>query len=112
MSKSVFLVITSALAIAGEIAKAGALVEVTEREAVNFLHRGKARLATADDGVDVDALRTDGPTVAEYVAAGYPAANYPPEGYEARSTDDEILAAIAAEEAAAKPAKPAKEKTA
>ena len=31
------------------------------------------------------ALRTDGPTLAEYVAAGYSAANYPPSGYAAKA---------------------------
>lgn len=30
-------------------------------------------------------LRLDGPTLAEYVAAGYDAANYPPAGYAAKS---------------------------
>lgn len=29
-------------------------------------------------------LRTDGPTLAEYVAAGYPANTYPPKGYASR----------------------------
>ena len=37
--------------------------------------------------------RSDGPTVAEYVAAGYKAANYPPAGYASRSTAEEIAAA-------------------
>lgn len=40
-------------------------------------------------------LKQDGPTVAEFVAAGYRASNYPPEGYESRSTDDEIASAVA-----------------
>lgn len=40
-------------------------------------------------------LREDGPTIAEYVAAGYLAANYPPEGFASRSSADEIAAAIA-----------------
>jgi len=42
------------------------------------------------------ALRNDGPTVAEFVAAGYSAANHPPEGFASRSSADEIAAAIAA----------------
>jgi hypothetical protein len=50
-------------------------------------------------------LRTDGPTVAEYVAAGYLAANYPPQGYASRSSEDEIAAAIAAQKAESEPAK-------
>ena len=45
------------------------------------------------------ALREDGPTVAEFVAAGYPAANYPPEGYVSRSTAQEIADAIAEQDA-------------
>lgn len=50
MRQSIFLVLTSAIALAGTICKAGSLVEVTELEAKNLLHRGKARLATAEDG--------------------------------------------------------------
>jgi hypothetical protein len=42
------------------------------------------------------AVRNDGPTVAEYVAAGYSASNYPPEGFASRSSADEFAAAIAA----------------
>lgn len=48
------------------------------------------------------ALRDDGPTVAEFVAAGYPASAYPPGGYASRSTAKEIAAAVKAEAAAAK----------
>lgn len=39
----------------------------------------------------------DGPTVAEYVAAGHRAENYPPTGYESKSTLEEIAAAVAAQ---------------
>lgn len=42
-------------------------------------------------------LREDGPTVGEWVAAGYLAANYPPNGYAARSSDEEIAEAVAAQ---------------
>ncbi|MEM5429390.1 hypothetical protein [Cupriavidus oxalaticus] len=52
--------------------------------------------ATTDQG-EAPELRTDGPTVAEYVTAGYRAENYPPQGYASRSTDEEIKAAIAAQ---------------
>lgn len=48
--KSVFLVLTSAIAIDGQICRKGSLVEVSDLEARSFLHRGKARLATAEDG--------------------------------------------------------------
>ncbi|MCP8894292.1 hypothetical protein KYK29_05070 [Shinella daejeonensis] len=44
----------------------------------------------------------DGPTVAEYVAAGYLAKNYPPQGYASRSTPEENAQAVAAQEAEAK----------
>jgi len=35
----------------------------------------------AEESPQAHALRTDGPTLAEYVAAGYLAENYPPQGY-------------------------------
>jgi hypothetical protein len=54
MRQTIFLVLTSAIAIDGGICRAGSLVEVSELEAKNFLHRGKARLATAEDGAPVD----------------------------------------------------------
>lgn len=47
-----------------------------------------------------EALRDDGPTVEQYVAAGYQAVNYPPDGYASRSTAEEIEAAIAAQSSA------------
>lgn len=43
------------------------------------------------------ALKTDGPTIAEFVAAGYKVSAYPPFGYASKSTPEEIAAAIAAE---------------
>ncbi|MHA0333668.1 hypothetical protein [Sphingomonas aquatilis] len=54
----------------------------------------------ADDDEDSGELKTDGPTVGEYVAAGYPAKNYPPHGYASRSTPDEIAEAINQQESA------------
>lgn len=54
MRNTIFLVLTSALVIDGGICRAGSLVEVSEQEAKNFLSRGKARLATADDGAPVE----------------------------------------------------------
>ncbi len=50
--KSYVLKLTCAIAIDGQINKAGSLVEVSEAEAKNFLHRGKAVLATEEDGVE------------------------------------------------------------
>lgn len=46
----------------------------------------------------VTELRDDGPTVAEYVSKGYLAVNYPPQGYASRSTQEEIDAAVKAQE--------------
>lgn len=60
---------------------------------------GRKAKKQAADGAD--ALRTDGPTVAEYVAAGYQAVNYPPQGYASRSTPEEIAAAVKAQAEAA-----------
>lgn len=45
---------------------------------------------------DEQGRRLDGPTVADYVAAGYNPANYPPSGYASRSSEEEVAAAIAA----------------
>lgn len=42
-------------------------------------------------------LRTDGPTILEFIEAGYQAINYPPEGYASRSSQEEIDAAIQAQ---------------
>lgn len=53
MSKTIFLVLTSAIAIDGGICRKDSLVEVSELEAKNLLSRGKARLATASDGAPV-----------------------------------------------------------
>jgi hypothetical protein len=46
--------------------------------------------------LNAEGLRTNGPTIAEFVAAGYPAAEYPPHGYAPRSTAEEIASAVAA----------------
>lgn len=37
-----------------------------------------------------DKLKTDGPTIEEWVANGYKAKDYPPEGYASRSDDSKI----------------------
>ncbi len=49
--QNVYLVVTSAFVLAGDIVKNGELVEVTESEAREFLRRGMARVATESDGV-------------------------------------------------------------
>ena len=41
-----------------------------------------------------ETLKQDGPTVAQYVAAGYDPKTYPPAGYSCRSTPEEIKKSI------------------
>lgn len=54
MKKSILLKLTSAIVMDGEIITSGELIEVTEKEAKNLLHRGKAELATNEDVKDVE----------------------------------------------------------
>lgn len=59
--KSIILKVVSAIVVDGIVARAGQLIEVSEAEARNLLHRGKCELAAADDdapagGGDDDAL--------------------------------------------------------
>jgi hypothetical protein len=54
MSDGIFLKLTGAIAVDGVICKAGSIVEVSEAEAKNLLHRGKAVLATEADGIPAD----------------------------------------------------------
>lgn len=49
MKSTVFLKLTSAVALAGAVKAAGSIVEVDEDLAVNLLNRGKAEPATAED---------------------------------------------------------------
>lgn len=53
--KTVTLKLASAIAIDGDVVRAGSLVEVDEALAINLLNRGKATLATAEDGVEFGA---------------------------------------------------------
>lgn len=72
--------------------------EVSERCAlVAVEHLGVAEYL---DRQSQSILRTDGPTIAEFIEAGYLASNYPPEGYVSRSSKEEIEAAIKAQQAA------------
>lgn len=50
--KSYILKLTSAIAVDGQILRAGSLVELSELEAKNLLSRGKATLATVEDRDD------------------------------------------------------------
>ena len=69
--------------------------EVSERCAlVAVEHLG---VASYPSQLDTNGLRLDGPTIAEFVAAGYLAASYPPEGYASRSSQEEVDMAIEAQ---------------
>lgn len=61
--KSVLIKLTSAIAIAGAIAKAGEVVEVTELEAKNLLTRGKGVLndeqPVQDDDLAIEKMTKD-----------------------------------------------------
>lgn len=52
----------------------------------------------AKPGAGSEELKQDGPTVEDYVKAGYSAKTYPPQGYASKSTEEEIAAAIKAED--------------
>lgn len=88
-----------------DLLKVGAIREPTaaEVELYGLTHRPvdpKQAVKQAAKAAKSTAIKTDGPTVAEWVAAGYQASNYPPSGYASRSTEDEIAAAVAAQKAA------------
>lgn len=69
--------------------------EVSDRCAlVAVEHLGVASYLEQQDHAG---LKLDGPTIAEFLAAGYQAIHYPPEGYESRSSQEEIDAAIKAQ---------------
>lgn len=61
MSGTYVLKLTSAIAVDGEVMKAGSLVEVSEIEAKNLLSRGKAELHGEQKGAprDLNALNKD-----------------------------------------------------
>lgn len=54
MKQNVHLVVTSAFMLTGDMVVEGDIVEVTNAEARDLLDRGKARPATAEDGVPAD----------------------------------------------------------
>ena len=69
--------------------------EVSDRCAlVAVEHLG---VASYPNQLDANGLKLDGPTIADFLAAGYLAVNYPPEGYASRSSQEEINAAIEAQ---------------
>lgn len=69
MTKSVFLKVSSAFLVGGQIAKTGEIVEVTEAEAKDLLQRGKATLATANDAPEQTADEAEQAATDEQVDA-------------------------------------------
>ncbi len=72
--------------------------DADERDVAHLVRNGVLRPAIGEAA----SLRDDGPTVADYVAAGYLAENYPPQGYASRSAPEEIAEAVAVQGADAK----------
>ena len=70
MNEKIYLKVTSAVVIGGEIQKAGAIVEVDERVAKDLLQRGKAEPASSDDQVSmVDEAEAEAAAKADAEAA-------------------------------------------
>lgn len=65
-----------------------------EATMLHFANANHSATVATGGSSGAPALSTQGPTVAQFVAAGYLAKNYPPEGYESRSTPEEIAQAI------------------
>lgn len=51
MSKTATVKLTAAIGIAGQLIRAGTIVTIPEAAAKNLLYRGKAELATEEDGL-------------------------------------------------------------
>lgn len=85
--KALLLKLTSAITMDGEVVKAGAVIEVTEREAKNLLGRGKAVLNEDQLPEEVDITTLSKPDLAEM------AAELEIEGYD-KMTKDQLITAI------------------
>lgn len=94
MSKTVFLKVSSAFLVGGQLAKAGEIVEVTGTEAKDLLARGKATVATV----------ADAPVDQEQEQEQHQDAVQQPEGEAAAEAPVEAVAEVAAEVAAEEPA--------
>lgn len=68
--KTIFLVLTACIVIGGDICRPKSVVEVTEGEARDLLHRRKARLATEKDLPEGVTLDSDGDQDAQDDATG------------------------------------------
>ncbi len=72
---------------------------VNSKEEYEALIKPKQSIPAAADWAAAPKLKQDGPTLAEYIAAGYKASDYPPIGYASKSTEEEIKTAIVMETA-------------
>lgn len=97
MTKTVFLKVSSAFLVGGQLAKAGEIVEVTSTEAKDLLARGKATVATV----------ADAPVEQEQEQEQHQDEVQQPEGEAAAEAPVEAVAEAAAEEPAAAEEKPA-----
>ena len=97
MSKTVFLKVSSAFLVGGQLAKAGEIVEVTSTEAKDLLARGKATVATV----------ADAPVDQEQEQEQHQDEVQKPEGEAAAEAPVEAVAEAATEEPAAAEEKPA-----
>lgn len=89
MSKTYILKLTSALVIDGVVSRAGEFVEVGELEAKNFLHRGKAEIATVEE------LRAAGIEIPDEDEAEADTSEGEPDADLSKLTKDKLLALAA-----------------
>ena len=94
MTKTVFLKVSSAFLVGGQLAKAGEIVEVTGTEAKDLLARGKATVATV----------ADAPVDQEQEQEQHQDEVQQPDGDAAAEAPVEAVAEVAAEVAAEEPA--------
>ena len=97
MSKTVFLKVSSAFLVGGQLAKAGEIVEVTGTEAKDLLARGKATVATV----------ADAPVEQEQEQEQHQDEVQQPEAEAEAEAPVDAVAEVAAEEPAAAEEKPA-----
>lgn len=98
-AKTFSLKLTSAIALGGQIRTAGAIVDVDEATAKNLLHRGKALVATADDG-QAEPEAPAGDEAATKAAADAAAADQAAKDAAAKEAADKAAADKAAKDAA------------
>lgn len=98
--KTVVLKVVSCIAVAGQVVRPGELIEVTESEAKNLLHRGRCVVATEADGApatssDGAVAGGDGPLNPEIEAANEAAKRLAEEAAQAEADAAAAAAVIA-----------------